>query len=202
MNLGCNLRSGFVIGLIGALCLLVLLPPVTLAAQAPLPPRPTPTFPWSVAAQSESTAGSIVLKLMAGTDAAALDWASLWTVVEWQDDKGQWNTVEGWQGAFDEVVAGVGQKSWGVADDVLGKGPFRWVVYLQKGGTPLAVSGNFNLPASSSETVVVSISLGAEAAPALLPVSGSEWSGTPWLMAAGLLMVGCGMAMACRKRVL
>ncbi len=122
--------------------------------------------------------------------------------MEWQDDKSQWNTVEGWQGAFDEVCGGVGQKKLGGRDDVLGQGPFRWVVYLQKGGTPLAGSGNFNLPASSREAVVVSLSLGAESAPALLPVSGSEWLGTPWLMAVGLLLVGCGMAMACRKRAL
>lgn len=202
MNFGCSLRSGFALGLIGALCLLALLPPTTLAAQAPLPPRPTPTYSWSVAAESKSPAGAIVLKMTPGADAAALDWASLWTAVEWQDDKEQWHSVEGWQGPFDEVVAGVGQKSWGVADDVLGKGPFRWVVYLQKGGTPLAVSGNFNLPTSSSETVVVSLSLGAEAAPALLPVSGSAWPGTLWLSIAGVFLIGCGMALACRKRAL
>jgi len=141
----------------------------------------------------------IVLHFQAGADsAAALDWPALWTAVEWQDDQEQWNVVEGWQDGFDAVDAGVGKKSWGVDDAVLGKGPFRWVVYGQQGGARLAVSDEFTLPTSSSGTVVVTVATG-DVAPMLLPVSGNSWGVTPWLLVAGLVMVLCGLSISYRK---
>ena len=31
-------------------------------------------------------------------------WQDLWTVVEWQDHRGTWHAVEGWQGGLDGVT--------------------------------------------------------------------------------------------------
>ena len=78
-------------------------------------------------------------------------WQNLWTVVQWQDDRGVWHDVEGWQGSLDEAVTGedgtvVGHKTWWVAHDDLGKGPFRWQVRRDKQGAPIGTSETFDLP--------------------------------------------------------
>lgn len=85
-------------------------------AQAPtaeLPPRP-PTATPTLGAQ-------IALAPPAGM--AVSPW--WWSVVQWQDDHGQWHNVDGWQGTFDPT----GRVVWWVGPEHLGSGPFRWVVY-------------------------------------------------------------------------
>jgi hypothetical protein len=88
----------------------------------------------------------------------------LWTVVQWQDDKGKWTDVEGWQGTLDDVAIGEdggveGYKKWWVARSDAGKGPFRWVVYRSQGGAALATSEPFALPKSAGETGIIEVSL-------------------------------------------
>lgn len=94
-------------------------------------------------------------------------WQELWTVVQWQDIKGEWNDVEGWRGTLDTIaVSGdqelVGEKVWWVAGADLGKGPFRWLVYVSKGGDLLVISESFYLPDSTGETVLVEALLDKE----------------------------------------
>ena len=118
----------------------VLLPLSAHAAPLPLPPLPTPPMP-SQAAPARFTGGFIELRAQfpQAWQWKRSHWQELWTVVQWQDDKGAWRNVEGWQGSLDEVVTDeggtvVGHKTWWVAKDDLGRGPFRWRVYRSQGG--------------------------------------------------------------------
>jgi LysM repeat protein len=81
--------------------------------------------------------------------------ATAWTTVEWQDGRGQWHAVTGWQGELDST----GQLTWWVADTELGsRGLYRWVVYESRGGSLWATSGVFRLPAAAGEMVRVDLS--------------------------------------------
>jgi hypothetical protein len=85
-------------------------------------------------------------------------------VVQWQDEWGYWQDVEGWQGELDQVKsdddgAVAGQKTWWVSMDDLGRGPFRWRVYRSRGGYLLATSDEFYLPAVSLDKLVVEVAL-------------------------------------------
>ncbi len=90
-------------------------------------------------------------------------WQDLWTVVQWQDPHtGTWHDVGGWQGTPDGVEVEdetvVGQKSWWVAEEDFGSGPFRWVMYQGQGGAQLATSEPFDLPGFNREVVQVEVS--------------------------------------------
>jgi hypothetical protein len=150
----------------GILCAtgLVLVP--AQAAPELLPPRPdTPTpMPTSDPASLAKTAleGTvIVLEVTFGDDwpARGLAWQDLWTVVEWQDTDSTWHEVAGWQGSLDKVADGLGWKAWWLSSDLLGQGPFRWVVYERYGGAVIAVSAPFDLPGHVGESGAVELSL-------------------------------------------
>ena len=146
----------------GLVCMLGLglLPTRAQADLKALPPRPPTATPTSIV-----RGASIVLELTFGDDwpDRGWDWQELWTVVEWQDEDGDWHVVEGWQGTLNEVtVKGgvvIGQKAWWVAEANLGSGPFRWLVYHQQDGALLAASETFDLPDSVGELVAVDVSL-------------------------------------------
>jgi len=150
---------------------LTFVPAATQAAPADLPPRPTPQptavsdlpgRPTSPPANSRSrrpTGGFITLRVPLGAPWASTDapWQELWTVVQWEDRAGNWHHVEGWQGTLDEVSDGQGRKVWWVADDDLGTGPFRWMVYQRRDGRLLIRSESFHLPHRVGEVVVVEV---------------------------------------------
>ena len=89
-------------------------------------------------------------------------WQSLWTVVQWYDAAGNWHNVDGWQGSLDTIeqkeVGWVGQKEWWAGQEILGAGPFRWLVYGQDGQL-LATSDVFALPELPGGTITVALSL-------------------------------------------
>lgn len=74
-----------------------------------------------------------------------------WTVVQWQDTRGDWHDVDGWQGPFDQER----QVVWWVTPEIWGEGPFRWAIYQHQDGQLLATSDSFNLPSSADEAVKV-----------------------------------------------
>jgi hypothetical protein len=94
---------------------------------------------------------------------AEVHWQDLWTEVQWQDDKGEWHAVDGWRGTLDRVIEKegviIGQKTWWVAEDALGTGPFRWQVYQDEGGRLLTTSNPFDLPGSDGSTVTLKVPL-------------------------------------------
>jgi len=88
-----------------------------------------------------------------------IPWQALWTVVQWQDDRGRWQDVNGWQGNLDAVVGGEGRKTWWLPNSLRGKGPFRWQVYQVEGGRLLATSEPFDMPAAAGRKMTVELSL-------------------------------------------
>ena len=128
-----------IVGLIGALMVMVALPASPAHA---LPPRPSP-------AQASAPVGGRIILTVSGTTSQML-----WAEVEWQDPQGKWHSVDGWKGMFDAT------QEWWVGEDDLGTGPFRWLVYDGSGGTLLASSEAFDLPDKPKQTVNVEVSLG------------------------------------------
>jgi hypothetical protein len=80
--------------------------------------------------------------------------AGTWTVVQWQDDDGNWHDIEGWRGQLDAS----GRQKWWVAGKDFGTGPFRWQVIAGREGQPLATSASFNLPGNAGEMMVIELS--------------------------------------------
>jgi hypothetical protein len=72
-------------------------------------------------------------------------------VVQWQDGRGGWHDVEGWQGELDEGQ----QKVWWVLEKDFGTGPFRWVVLARKAGPVWKTSAAFTLPVGGGKWVGV-----------------------------------------------
>ncbi|MEM8857554.1 MAG: hypothetical protein AAGD96_04495, partial [Chloroflexota bacterium] len=77
--------------------------------------------------------------------------------VQWQNESGSWIDVNGWQGSFHPKSSDTSLfVEWWVGSEILGDGPFRWVIYSDKGGTQyLSTSDSFSLPSSNLQTVVV-----------------------------------------------
>ena len=95
----------------------------------------------------------------------AMHWQDLWLVVQWQDYEGddEWIDVDGWQGNFDEIEQGdngwVATKEWWAGKEIMGSGPYRWLVYDHPGGDLLATSEPFNLSDQPGGLVEVSVEL-------------------------------------------
>jgi hypothetical protein len=87
-------------------------------------------------------------------------WQDLWTVVQWKGLLGKWYDVKGWQGNLDQVVDGVGQKTWWLDEANFSRGPFRWVIYQNQGGPLLSTSESFYLPDTAGSNVTVEVGLG------------------------------------------
>ena len=138
------------------------------ATAAPPPPLPATFTPTPTRASAKpATGGSIELQAQFSQAWPwdTMHWQELWTVVQWQNNAGEWRTVTGWQGTLDDVVVGgdggvVGYKMWWVVNADLGKGPFRWMVYKSQGDTMPMVTGDlFDLPDAANTTVTVEVSL-------------------------------------------
>ena len=140
-----------------ALLALAAAPSLTQLARADLPPRPTPQ-PTSAVPKPAPTGGLIELHVQF-PEAISYQWQELWTVVQWQDEWGYWRDVAGWQGTLDSVAEGAGAKTWWVAEEDLGGGPFRWRVYRSAGGWLLVQSDEFYLPTRKGQAVAVAVTL-------------------------------------------
>lgn len=118
-----------------------------LPVYADLPPRPA-TPPKE---DKEETPRPLVAAIVLHTSPARDD---LWSVVQWQDDQGGWHDIESWRGT---VVSG--RTIWWVEEKDFGKGPYRWLVFTQEGGSLLATSALFNFPAKPKAQQVVEVTL-------------------------------------------
>ncbi len=130
-------------------------------------PAPSPTL--QPASRTASAGGRIALyaQFSQTWPWANIHWQDLWTIVQWQDVRGEWHDVAGWQGGLNSVEIGengevVGQQVWWVAQADLGKGPFRWLVYQGKESAQLVESDSFYLPHHARETTHVWILLASK----------------------------------------
>ena len=151
-----NYRHFLALAIIGLLLIGLAQP-----ALADLPPRTTPT-PAPAEPPAPSAPGSWIelrVQFPSTWPWNTRPWNQVWTVVQWQDATGNWYTVEGWQGALDEMVKTEGVKAWWVGQSDWGKGPFRWLVYERWGGRLLTQSAPFKLPSAQDQKVKVEVSL-------------------------------------------
>ena len=153
-----NAHSRLIVRALCALTVVALLPALAYAAPEALPPRPTPA-PSPIVAPGSGSAGAFIKLRLNLKPGWQTPWQQLWTVVQWQDRFGVWHDVEGWQGTPDEAAASTCSKEWWVGDADLGTGPFRWMVYQNRGGRLLAASPAFNLPGAAGATTVVEMAL-------------------------------------------
>jgi hypothetical protein len=143
----------------------------TLLRAGELPPRPTPepapTLPTTETSKGGESLASIALY---ATFPSTWPWyhlhgQQLLTVVQWQDEDGFWHDVEGWRGGFDRFDvnvdgSAVGIKTWWLAEQNFGAGPFRWIVYRDADRTQrLVTSEVFDLPGRDGSQHVVSLDL-------------------------------------------
>lgn len=164
-----DLRIIVVLGLVMTLFVLALTFSQNTGAQD-LPPRdagvPTATPEPEVEPTSNASnlphGGTIEMNVAFSSDWPwdEMMWQDVWLVVEWSDGT-DWFTVDGWRGNLDSIdqVDGVwtGYKAWWVAQDDLGKTPFRWLVYDKEGGNLLATSDEFGLPAERGLSTLVNV---------------------------------------------
>ena len=171
-----NSRSNLAFVLIGGLVCAVLavtLFPLAAGASSPgMPPRPVPGLPSrptpgpepEPSPEPEQKPGPVgaLIELRVQFDQAWSwadnPWPEMETIVQWQDGLGEWHDVEGWRGGFDEVTGYEGRKSWWMPKEHLGAGPFRWAVYLERGGALLVLSESFYTPRSAGQVLRVVVS--------------------------------------------
>lgn len=155
--MGLKNRTLGVFCVVGIMLIGLVLPVLAGATALPLPPRPTEEPPVVVVIEKEPSPTRITLSLDLTSEAVGkgVDPRALWTVVQWQDALGDWHDVEGWVGPLDTIDVTHGEKSWGVVRRNLGESPFRWLVYTKQGGTLVAATAAFALPASSGKTLTV-----------------------------------------------
>ena len=147
----------------------VLLPLAAMAAPAAIPPVPTrpptpvpaptasPSVPSAPVAAPDGSLIELQVKFSDRWSGAGIEWQDLWTVVQWQDHRGYWHDVEGWQGTLDEAPDGVGKKVWWVDEADLGGGPFRWLLYRERDGNLIVTSDSFYLPSDVGRVALVEV---------------------------------------------
>ena len=143
-------------GLIMGFLFLISVPAATLAqTDSVLPPRPTPEpLPTTV----DSPNGATIMLDVSAAMHSSID-ADDWAIVQWQDNQGDWNDVEGWQGnlAYD-ASSKSWQAIWWVARANFGEKSFRWAIYTDETMSELeATSETFDLPQHNRQGVVVSL---------------------------------------------
>jgi hypothetical protein len=139
-----------VIGLLCGLVVMTWLAAPTRSSVQALPPRPTPVLtptPTALPLPYTRQGGLIELRVQPAQ-------SNVWTIIQWQDARGQWHDVDGWQGALNGD-----SQVWWVAPADLGKGPFRWQVYQSRGDKLLAESKPFSLPGGNRETARIEMML-------------------------------------------
>ena len=109
--------------------------------RAELPPRPT-------AVPSNVVNGAQIKLVVAEVTGGE------WTTIQWQNpNTKQWITVDGWQGTLETN----GIQIWWVGSEQFGRGPFRWLLFVEKDGNLLDTSAEFTMPTHNQEIVTVNI---------------------------------------------
>ncbi|KAA3664604.1 MAG: hypothetical protein DWQ04_04850 [Chloroflexi bacterium] len=121
----------------------------TPTASADLPPREhTPTPESSLApidgSQHKKFGAYIVLS-------TTTKFEGYWSEIQWQDEFGIWNDVDGWKGHIEPD----GTKTWWVKNKDFDTGPFRWLIYDEEDGYINKKSEPFTLPMIDKEVLII-----------------------------------------------
>lgn len=105
-----------------------------------------------------------------------------WTQVQWQNNSGAWIDVNGWRGSFHSDASNNNlYVEWWVGSEIMGDGPFRWVIYADTAGKQyLTTTTPFFLPENNLQTIVV--------VPDLLPVATNTVFSSPAVSADDLFV--------------
>ncbi len=122
-------------------------------AVPPLQPTPNPTSQFVTEEKPDGALIELWAEFPSDWPWHEIHWQDLWTVVQWQNDEGEWRNVIEWQGTLDHVTIDedglvVGYKRWWVDQADLGKSIFRWRVYHGRAGQVLVTSDLFRLPST------------------------------------------------------
>lgn len=128
------------------------------AAPLTLPPRPE-LEPTPGTSPGEEPPERLPRGAWIELQARSVTQPGTWCVVQWQDESGNWRSVESWRGQFDQIVDGIGVKMWWVGMPEWGKGPFRWTIYV--GNQELGTSATFYLPKELNQKMVIPVMLSA-----------------------------------------
>jgi hypothetical protein len=153
------------------------------APPPPLPPVPTATFtpvPTATSGLIAPFSGAFIRLHLQFSQTWSWDempWQALYTIVQWQDNEGTWHNVVGWQGTLDAVEPTadghiMGYKTWWLAEDNFGTGPFRWQVYYRQ--QLLTTSELFYLPARTRRNLPIQVTLSPQVSAPPLPYSGQR----------------------------
>ena len=131
-----------------------------------LPPRENPaTTPPGVAVQPNGQGARVHLHAHFSQNWPwdTLHWQEdLWLKVQWLDNNGSWQDVDGWQGTLDGIQQlddWMGTKEIWLADGYLGTGPYRWQVLVAEDGRLLATSEQFYLPSKGGDLLALELML-------------------------------------------
>ncbi|VAW43360.1 hypothetical protein MNBD_CHLOROFLEXI01-2721 [hydrothermal vent metagenome] len=146
---------------LGALLLFLLSPRSTNADDLDLPPRENPDA--DVAIEANGLGARVHLQGYFSQDWPweTMHWQEdLWLKVQWYDEDGVWQDVDGWQGTFEAIQQGedwMGVKEIWLADAHLGTGPYRWQIVERSNGRLLTTSDPFYMPSKGGDLMAVDI---------------------------------------------
>ena len=150
------LITGFAFGLL-LLSIVGIAPAQSALAALPSPPPPPPTAEPGYVASAAPPNGALIVLSYPIDQLPLHAWADVATLVQWQDNSGNWHAVDGWRGRFDSVNGDKAYKVWWLSSEHFGTGAFRWTIYSLADGAIYAVSAPFNLPSYPGETVHVMV---------------------------------------------
>jgi hypothetical protein len=115
-------------------------------AVATTPPAATAIAPTAtpIFAPPPSAEGGLIIL---DASAAPIPLAQNQTIVQWQNEAGDWFDVAGWQGELNEQK----QVVWWVAPQHLGQSPFRWLIFREN--NQVLTSPSFTLPTSGGQII-------------------------------------------------
>ncbi|MCB0036934.1 MAG: hypothetical protein KDE51_23040 [Anaerolineales bacterium] len=162
-----HLSIFFVIGLMsGMLALFAMQINQPTSADMSAPPRPTlPPY------EEETSTTTILSNVPSGAKLSlqvqysedwpwdTKHWQTVYVMVRWKDNFGNWHPVEGWYGNVDAIgqqdLAWVSNKDWWVGHDQLGTGPYKWFIYDGEGGRLVYESEEFYLPENDGDLMII-----------------------------------------------
>ncbi len=145
----------------GALLLFLLAAHPAAAGDLDLPPRDSPDSSTAIVANGLGARVHLQGHFSQDWPWETMHWQEdLWIVVQWYDEDGVWQDVDGWQGTFEAIQQAedwTGVKEIWLTDVHLGSGPYRWQLFERSNGRLLTTSDLFYLPSTGGDLMAVDL---------------------------------------------